>query len=537
VGKVDILADKAYSPLRMKQIWEVSFSMGKEIDPAELKGSSYLMATNGLVEDMGCAFTSMTGYSKSDFCQKRISEAMHKLFGFEFEPERSTASEHYLFKKSGEAIEVLLNVYHVGRGDHKLYLFQPRFNLLLDSELPLVSRMMKENHLGVGLFSCPDLRLLKSNGRFREYMKDAWHAEGSLNGFCLEDLIKTYAGSCREAIWWNVMDTGESARLKEQQTVSLEGVIRYWNISIHPISEEGRVKYIVPVLEEVTEDLLKRKYIEEKCEELKKTLEMKDEMLMLISHELKTPLSIITSSIQTVELVCNDELSDKLRKYLNKIRQNTYRQLKLVNNILDNTRVNAGLFRMDRMSTDIVRLTQAIIESISVFAERKGIKITFHSRMERSIVNTDVNIYERILLNLLSNAVKFTPEGKSIEVIISQVSDKKKQQVCIQVKDNGIGIPNDQKELIFERFRRVERVVARQSEGTGIGLYLVKMLVSLLDGEISVESKEGVGSTFSLVFPLEKAGKADLDYAISTQSSENLMNASAIEFSDIYYGA
>ncbi len=192
---------------------------------------------------------------------------------------------------------------------------------------------------------------------------------------------------------------------------------------------------------------------------------------------------------------------------------------------------------MDRMSTDIVRLTQAIIESISVFAERKGIKITFHSRMERSIVNTDVNIYERILLNLLSNAVKFTPEGKSIEVIISQVSDKKKQQVCIQVKDNGIGIPNDQKELIFERFRRVERVVARQSEGTGIGLYLVKMLVSLLDGEISVESKEGVGSTFSLVFPLEKAGKADLDYAISTQSSENLMNASAIEFSDIYYGA
>ncbi|HWQ80624.1 MAG TPA: ATP-binding protein [Anaerovoracaceae bacterium] len=495
------------------------------------------MVNNGLVEDLGCAFTSLTGYSKSDFCQKQISEVMCKLFGFELDLPKSTSSEYYLFKKSCEAIEVQINVYQVGRGNHKLYLFQPKNNFLLNSELSLVGKMMKENYLGVGLFSCPDFRLLKANGRFMEYMQEAWRAEGNLIGRCLNEMVENQVGSKTEAMWQNILNTGETAYLKAQQTVGQNGGIRYWNASIHPISEEGRIKYIVPVLDDVTEDMLKRKHIEEKYEELKKTLEMKDEMLMLISHELKTPLSIITSSIQTVELVCNDEMSDKLRKYLNKIRQNTYRQLKLVNNILDNTRVNAGLFRMNRTSVDIVLLTRSIIDTISVFAERKGIKITYRSMMDRSIVNTDVNIYERILLNLLSNAVKFTPEGKSVEVVISQIADKKKQKVCIQVKDNGIGIPNDQKDLIFEKFRRVERIVPRQSEGTGIGLYLVKMLVSLLDGEISVDSKEGVGSTFSLVFPLEKARKSYTDSALVEETGERLMAASAIEFSDIYYGA
>jgi len=511
--------------------------MGKDIDPSDLNGSSYLMVNNGLVEDLGCAFTSLTGYSKSDFCHKRITEVMRILFGFEIDPPKSTCSEYYLFKKSHETVEVTVNVYQIGRGNHKLYLFRPKSNIILDSEISFVGKVLKQNNLGAGLFSCPDFRLLKANNRFLEYMRDAFRKEGNLIGLCLNQIVGDDAVSKTEAILQNIINTGETAHLKESKTVSENGEVKYWNISIHPISVEGEVKYIFPILQDVTEELLKRKHIEEQYEELKKTLEMKDEMLMLISHELKTPLSIITSSIQTVELICNDEMSDKLRKYLNKIRQNTYRQLKLVNNILDNTRVKAGLFKINRTNTDIVFLTRTIIDSISVFAERKGIKLTFCSEMDRCIVNTDVNIYERIMLNLLSNAVKFTPEGKSIEVIISRVSDKKRRQVCIQVKDNGIGIPNDQKEFIFERFRRVERIVPRQAEGTGIGLYLVKMLVALLDGEISVDSKEGVGSTFSLLFPLENRKKAYMDPAMIAETSEHLLAASAIEFSDIYYGA
>ncbi len=502
---------------------------------SELNGGAYLMVNNCLIEDVGCAFTSLTGYTQSDFHHKRISEAMYKLFGFDIE--NSTVSESFLFKKSREAIEVRITVYKVGGGNHKIYLFKQKPNFILNSELSLVDKLVKDNYMGVGLYSCPDFRLLKANRKYLEYLQEAWHTEENPISLCMDEVIPDYIGSKTECLWLNACETGETACLKELQTVSEGGDYRYWNESITPVSEDGRVKYIVTILDDITENTRKRKYMEEKNEELNKTIKMKDEMLMLISHELKTPLSIITSSIQTVELVCKNELSEKVKKYLNKIKQNSYRQLKLVNNILDNTRLDSGIFKTNKISVDIVLLTKTIIDSITVFAERKGVGISFCSTLKRSVIKTDVDIYERILLNLLSNAVKFTPEGKSIEVSVFQVLVRGRPQVCIQVKDNGIGIPSDQKDLIFERFGRVNRLVTRHSEGTGIGLYLVKMLVSLLDGEIEVESKEGVGSTFSLAFPLERSGKSSLEPVRIDKPSEQLITASTIEFSDIYFGA
>ena len=502
----------------------------------ELNGGAYLMVNNGLVEDIGCAFSSLTGYSRSDFNRKRITEVMYKLFGFDLDLDNCIASENYLFKKSREVIEVRITVYKIGRGSQKLYLFKQKSNFILNSELSLIDKLIKDNYMGVGLYSCPDFRLLKANRKCLEYLKEACHTEENPISLCLKEIIPDFTGSKTENLWVNIYETGETIFLKEQQTVSNGGDIRYWNESITPVSEDGGVKYIVTILDDITENTLKRKFMEEKNEELNKTIELKDEMLILISHELKTPLSIITSSIQTLELICKNELTDKVKKYLNKIKQNSYRQLKLVNNILDNTRLDSGIFRLNKISVDIVLLTRTIIDSIIVFAERKGVKISFDSTLRQPIIQTDIDIYERILLNLLSNAVKFTPEGKSIEVSIYQVQAKGRQQVCVQVKDNGIGIPSDQKDLIFERFGRVNRIVTRHSEGTGIGLYLVKMLVSLLDGEIKLESKEEVGSTFFLVFPLITAGEVADEPAKINETSEQLLTASAIEFSDIYFG-
>jgi len=511
--------------------------MASNFDTSKLNDGTYLMVKNGCVEDMGYAFTSLTGYTKSDFYLKSISEVTHKLFGYDLDLERNKVSDCFLFTKSFEVIEVLIRVYKIGRGDNKLYLFKQKINFVLNSELSFVDKLLKDNNMGVGLYSSPELRLLKANQEYLEYIQDVYLAEGNPISLCFDKINTNFIGSKKQNQLLNVSETGETVYLKEQQIISRNGDYRYFNKSYTPIAEDGKVKYIIAILDDVTDNTLEKKHMEEQNAELKKMIEMKDEMLMLISHELKTPLAIITSSIQTLELVCKNELSEKLRKYLNKIKQNTYRQLKLVNNILDNTRVNSGLFRMNRICVDISLLTRTIIDSIAVFAERKGIKISFSNSMTHPIIYTDVDIYERILLNLLSNAVKFTPEGKSIEVSIFQMLSKGIQQVCIQVKDNGIGIPNDQKELIFERFGRVDRIVTRHSEGTGIGLYLVKMLVSLLDGDIKLESKEGVGSTFTLIFPLIKSCKISVDPARIENPSEQLITASAIEFSDIYYGA
>lgn len=271
-----------------------------------------------------------------------------------------------------------------------------------------------------------------------------------------------------------------------------------------------------------------------KSDALKNAIEMKDEFISLISHEFKTPLTVINSAIQAMNFICKDELSDKAKGFLDKILQSSHRQLKLVNNLLDITRADAGHLKVNKTNIDIVQLTRSITESIRVFAEQKSIRLSFSSSIKKKVIGIDIEKFDRILLNLLSNAVKYTQEGKSIEVSLSLKNMKGKRRLFLQVEDNGLGIPADKKELIFERFGQVDRSFSKQAEGTGIGLYLTKMLVGLLGGEIKLESKLGVGSKFTIILPIEKVkGTSDVQ-TISEISDYRLIQATAIEFSDFY---
>lgn len=302
----------------------------------------------------------------------------------------------------------------------------------------------------------------------------------------------------------------------------------------------------IPVLDEnneVTEwfgtvkDINARKKAEElrlNNEALKKSVQMKDEFLSLISHEFRTPLTVINSAVQALEFICRDELSIKAKGFIKKIKQNSNRQLKLVNNLLDITRINAGYLKIHKTNKDIVRVTEAIIYSIKVYAEQKGISLKFSSTMKKKIIGIDEDKYERIILNLLSNAIKFTPKGKFVSVRVFQKLFQRKRKVCIEVSDDGIGIPDEKKELIFERFGQVDSLLTRQAEGTGIGLSLVKMLVELLGGNITLYSKEGEGSKFTVILPAERAEEVQTQQD-EIMSDSRLIQATALEFSDISF--
>ncbi len=272
----------------------------------------------------------------------------------------------------------------------------------------------------------------------------------------------------------------------------------------------------------------------EKNEALQKSIEMKDEFLALISHEFKTPLTVINSAIQALELLCKEELSPKAKGFISKIRQNSYRQLRLVNNLLDITRFNSGQLKLHQTNEDIVFLTKSITDSVQLYAQQKGIKLNFSSTIKHREIGIDEEKYERILLNLLSNAIKFTQKGKAINVNVSQKTVDKKSMVCIQVKDNGIGIPRDKVNLIFERFGQVDNSLTRQAEGTGIGLSLVKMLVESQNGIIKLESKEGQGSSFNVFFPAKKIKKTQTKPVKCGITDGRLIRAIEVEFSDIY---
>ncbi|MHC1682305.1 MAG: ATP-binding protein [Clostridiaceae bacterium] len=316
-----------------------------------------------------------------------------------------------------------------------------------------------------------------------------------------------------------------------------EGDITNALLCISNISD--RYEYEIQLAKQVMQDKMIKFYeentlkAEKENEVLEKAMEMKDEFLAIISHEFRTPLNVINMATQTMNCICGDELSDKGKEFLRVIRQNTYRQLRLVNNLLDITRANAGNIKIHKNSVDVVSLTKSIAENVSTYAYQKGINLIFTTKLKKKVIEIDDEKYERILLNLLSNAIKFSYEGNLIMVTLSSF----KGQLEIKVKDNGIGIPEDKLDLIFERFGQVDCSLTRPAEGAGIGLSLVKKLVEAIGGTISVESKIGEGSVFKILIPFEESRD---EHKIKENHVKNLIDNHLIqvidvEFSDIYF--
>jgi two-component system, sensor histidine kinase and response regulator len=270
--------------------------------------------------------------------------------------------------------------------------------------------------------------------------------------------------------------------------------------------------------------------LEKKNVELEKAMKMKDDFLLLMTHEFKTPINVIHAALQTIESIYGHELHENIKKYLKSIKLNSFRQLRLVNNLLDITRINTEHFKIQKRNEDIVFISQSIINSVDIYAKQKGVELNFASDLQCLEMAIDDEKYERILLNLLSNAIKFTPKDKSIYVNISC----KNRKAVITVRDEGIGIPKEKQDLIFERFGQVDSTLSRQAEGTGVGLSLVKSLVSAMGGKITVHSEEGEGSTFTITLPITKLRSKDSPMNMSLLHDHRIIQAVQIEFSDIY---
>lgn len=275
----------------------------------------------------------------------------------------------------------------------------------------------------------------------------------------------------------------------------------------------------------------------EKNDALLSAMKLKDDFLYLITHEFRTPIAVVNSALQAIDLICKDDVSPKVSKYLNTIRQNTNRQLRLVNNLLDNIRIRAGNIKLNYSKFDVVFVTGEIIKSVELYSKQKRLTIEFNSSVKRKRVILDEEKYERILLNLLSNALKFTPKGKKITVFLSLKSRNNRSMICLIIKDEGIGIPKEMHQVIFERFGQADSIVSRKAEGTGLGLHLVKQIVVALEGEIELESEDGIGSKFTVFLPVKS--EADLtavqeNTLIMKEDNSRIEQAVSIEFSDIY---
>lgn len=271
-----------------------------------------------------------------------------------------------------------------------------------------------------------------------------------------------------------------------------------------------------------------------KVEELKEFDKLKTEFFTNMSHELRTPLNVLSSTIQLLKSLDHDRIlgDEKIRYYFNIMNQNSSRLLRLINNLIDTTRLDGGYLALNLQNGNIVESVEDIVQSVAEYIKSKGINIIFDTEIEEKFMAFDVEKLERIILNILSNAVKFTNKKGSIFVNICD----RNEFIEISVKDTGIGIPSDKIELIFERFMQVDRSTTRSAEGSGIGLSLVKSLVEMHGGNIRVESEVGIGSEFIITLPvkvIDTTVEANSIIYREVQKSRYEKN-SVIEFSDIY---
>lgn len=255
------------------------------------------------------------------------------------------------------------------------------------------------------------------------------------------------------------------------------------------------------------------------------------EFLVNISHELKTPLNVIFSTAQLFDMYCKngslDDKKDSIIKYIESIKQNSYRLSKLINNIVDLSKIEAGFFKLNLSNNNIVEVVEEIVMSVTTFTESKGLDIIFDTDIEEKIIACDPEKIERIVLNLISNAIKFSDERHEIYVNIKD----KNEFVEISVKDNGIGIEDKYLDMIFDRFKQVDKSLSRNTEGTGVGLSLVKSIVELHGGSIYVESEFGKGSKFTVMISSGKVLHENILYNSEVKSENQNIQ---VEFSDVY---
>ncbi|PHN02900.1 hybrid sensor histidine kinase/response regulator transcription factor [Flavilitoribacter nigricans] len=251
---------------------------------------------------------------------------------------------------------------------------------------------------------------------------------------------------------------------------------------------------------------MRRQYSEAEARRLQELDVFKSRLYTNITHEFRTPLTVIMG------------IADSIRGHTEEkklIQRNSENLLRLINQLLDLSKLDSGMLQLDLVQTDIVNYLQYLTESFYSMAGDKEVRLTFYPEVKELVMDFDETKIQHIIYNLLSNAVKFTPEGGKVILHLRDLEIKGQAYLQIKVSDTGVGIAAENLPHIFDRFYQAPTRPASEenvslpatlsgTEGTGIGLALTKELVELMGGEIAVESKTGTGTDFLILLPIRR---------------------------------
>ena len=278
------------------------------------------------------------------------------------------------------------------------------------------------------------------------------------------------------------------------------GAAIYLSLSVSPITDvDGKIVGFLRVAKDVTE---KKRY-ERRLKELDK---LKSDFVSNVSHELRTPLTAIKGSVDNMLDGLTGDLNEKQNRYLVRVKSNADRLARLINDLLDLSRIEAGI-KLKRTNLSLPTVAREVVESLGSVAAEKLISFEIECPEVNLTAWADPDRIVEVLTNLLGNAIKFTPTNGKVTLCLKRSGN---EWVKISVADTGPGIPSDEANRIFDKFYQVTQPEKQKTMGTGLGLSITKALVEMHGGKIWLESEVGKGSIFSFILPAEQPLKFNL---------------------------
>ncbi len=326
----------------------------------------------------------------------------------------------------------------------------------------------------------PDAKILYANKGVSE-----------ITGYSSEELIGStpalWGGQMPKSFYekmWHTIKVDKKPFVGELTNKRKNGQLYEAEFSVSPIlSDTGEILYFVGVERDITT--------------AKKIEKSKNEFVSLASHQLRTPLTAINWYAEMLLGGDAGKLNDKQLEYVGELAGSSRRMTDLVSALLNVSRIDLGTFTINPKPTDIIKLSKGVLRDLFVKINNKKIKI-IEEYGKLSEINIDPNLATIILQNLITNAVKYTPDLGTVKVGIKEEGES----IVITVEDNGYGIPLYQQDRIYEKFFRGDNIIPVETDGNGLGLYMVKQIIDSVEGSISFTSKEGEGSTFVVKIPL-----------------------------------
>lgn len=286
----------------------------------------------------------------------------------------------------------------------------------------------------------------------------------------------------------------------EVESNKKDGTPIFLSLSVSSIADgDGRIVGFLRVAKDITE---KRRY-EQRLKELDK---LKSDFVSNVSHELRTPLTAIKGSVDNMLDGLTGELNEKQSRYLTRIKSNADRLARLINDLLDLSRIEAGI-KLNRINLSLPTVVKEVVESLGSVAAEKLINFEIKTADNDLTAWADPDRVAEVLTNLLGNAIKFSPTGGNVTVSLARSGNN---WVKVSITDAGTGIRPEEANRIFDKFYQVSHPEQPKASGTGLGLPIAKALVEMHGGRIWLESQVGHGSVFSFTLPAEQPLKLDL---------------------------